>query len=82
MWRYIGKRTLWHIGLTVAAILMVCLLFYPLPGLSAALAWLLSWLIRYVLLVARTVAALPRVPLREIDIAGCDGFNQFLFLCH
>lgn len=33
MWKYIGKRTLWHIGLTVAAILLVCLLFYLLmPG--------------------------------------------------
>lgn len=33
VWKYIRNRTLWHIGLTVAAILMVGLLFYLLiPG--------------------------------------------------
>ena len=33
MWKYIGKRTLRHFGLIVAAILLVCLLFYMLiPG--------------------------------------------------
>ncbi len=32
MWKYIGKRTLRHVILTILSVLVVCLLFYLLSG--------------------------------------------------
>jgi len=51
--------TFWAVNLVFNGIIVVCLLFYLLPGIAAALAWLLAWPIRYVLFAARTMAAIP-----------------------
>ena len=51
--------TLWVISLIFYGIMVVCLLGWFLPSAGSVLAWLISWPIRYVLGVAKVLAAFP-----------------------
>lgn len=51
--------TLWMIPVLFCGIILSLLLGAAFPPLGSALAWLLSWGIRYVMLVARGIAAIP-----------------------
>ena len=51
--------TLWAVSLVFSGMAAVCLLHLISPALSAGLAGILSWLIRYVILTAKTLASIP-----------------------
>ncbi len=51
--------TLWAVSYTFYGIMTVCLLAVFWNWGAGALAWVISWLVRYVLLVARTLARFP-----------------------
>ena len=51
--------TLWMVNILFYGLCLTGLVGLPAPGLAAVLGWCLSWGIRYVLLVAKTLAAFP-----------------------
>ena len=51
--------TLWVVNLIFNGIIVVCLLSLLSVKLASVLGWLLAWPIRYVLVTAKTLAALP-----------------------
>lgn len=51
--------TLWVVNLIFHGIIVVCLLSLLSVKLASGLGWLLAWPIRYVLVTAKTLAALP-----------------------
>ena len=51
--------TLWVVNLIFNGIIVVCLLSLLSVKLASGLGWLLAWPIRYVLVTAKTLAALP-----------------------
>lgn len=51
--------TLWAVSMIFYGIMAVCLLYFVWAKAAAALAWLISWLIRYVLGVSQTLSAFP-----------------------
>ena len=51
--------TLWAISFVFYGIMLACLLGVIWMPLSTAIAWIISWPIRYVLLVARSLSAIP-----------------------
>lgn len=51
--------TLWAVSFIFYGIIAICLLSLVWPWAAGGLAWLISWLIRYVLICAKTMAAFP-----------------------
>ena len=51
--------TLWIITFVFYGIMLACLAGFVLPAAGGVVAWLISWPIRYVLLTAKAMAALP-----------------------
>lgn len=51
--------TIWLISAIFYGILAVCMIYGVWARLAAAVAWCIGWLIRYVLLVAKTLASFP-----------------------
>ena len=51
--------TLWAVSLIFYGIMVVCMLYFVWAKAAAALAWVISWLIRYVLVVSKTLSAFP-----------------------
>ena len=51
--------TLWAVTLIFYGILLVCFCGFALPGISAAIASAVSWLIRYVIFAAQNLASFP-----------------------
>ena len=51
--------TLWAVSLVFSGMAAVCLLYLISPALSAALAGILSWPIRYVLVTAKILSSVP-----------------------
>ena len=51
--------TLWVVTILFNLLIVLCLIYGLLPGVSAVLAWFGSWLIRYVLAAAKCLAAFP-----------------------
>ena len=72
--------TLWIISLIFYGIMLVCLTGFFWPAVGSAIAWLLSWPVRYVLLVSKTLAAFPlaAVYTESIYIVAWLGFVYVL----
>jgi competence protein ComEC len=51
--------TLWAISWIFYGIMLVCLVGFLWPQGAAAIAWVVSWLMRYVLLIAKTLSSFP-----------------------
>ena len=51
--------TLWVITFVFYGIMIACLMGLLLPAVGAAVAWIVSWPIRYVLWMAKLMASLP-----------------------
>ena len=51
--------TLWAVSLIFYGIMAVCLLYFIWAKGAAVLGWIISWLIRYVLTVSKTLSAFP-----------------------
>ena len=51
--------TLWAVNLIFNGLVAVCLLHLLWPAVTGVLAWVLAWLIRYVLMTAKVMASIP-----------------------
>ena len=51
--------TLWAVSFIFYGIMAVCLLYFLWAGGATAVAWGISWLVRYVLIVSKVLAAFP-----------------------
>lgn len=51
--------TLWAVSLIFYGIMAVCLLYFVWAKAAAVMAWVISWLIRYVLTVSKLLSAFP-----------------------
>lgn len=73
--------TLWVISFIFYGIMLVCLTGWLWPAVGSALAWVIAWPIRYVLLVSKVLASFPlaAVYTRSVYIVAWLVFAYVLF---
>ena len=60
--------TLWVVTFIFYGIVLTCMLAWIVPVLGTAMAWIVSWPMRYVLLTAKVLAALPLSAVYTVSI--------------